>query len=87
MKNLSTSPEARIFPLAFEFNATPPARHTFRQRVFLNGAIRHDAHHRSFTCFLDSKGDVFVTIVNFALRDPRWTEQRTVAENRLACTR
>jgi hypothetical protein len=33
-KIFSTRPDAAIFPLAFEFSATPPARQTFRQRVF-----------------------------------------------------
>jgi len=60
-KVFSTRPLAAIFPLAFEFSATPPARHRFARTGFFQREP-HDRHHRVFRKHPARQSNIFVMI-------------------------
>ena len=60
----STIPEERIFPLALELSATPPARQRLPQPVFATAALGQ-SEHGLFAHILHGKGEIFVARVNF----------------------
>ena len=60
-------PEARIFPFAFEFSATPPARHTLRQLRFFDGRA-DQRQHGALAGVLDCERNILETVVDFAFR-------------------
>ena len=70
----STSPEAAIFPFAFELSATPPAMHTFRLFVFSMAnftTLIIAISHMSCTAY----ATILVRVLDFALRDSPRPEQ------------